>query len=384
MRRKISGDVIAGAIALVLILALAFARNAREQAAVPSSPSSYDTGRYGYAAFYDLLRAEHLDVGRFERDHHFLRESAIATLIFAQSPFDALTRRATGVSRNDVLALKIWVQEGGRLVVLAPPYGGELDSLVGIPASRARRKKATVAYPFAALPETRGVAAVAGSFEADFAWDASRKALPLLAVRSGIVAMTYPLGRGRVTVLTDPMVFANENLARAGNARFAVQVLGAHPGPIAFDETIHGFGASQSLWDALPQAARIGAVMAAFALLIALLGTLIRFAPPVPAAREEERDSSAYITSMANLLARAQAKRKALLDTSDAALRAVRRSLGVSERTPLREFLARIGDAREREAVLELDRLRDVANPRDSELLRAGTLAAQLRKETGT
>lgn len=376
MRRKLSADVVLGVAALAVVLVVALAKALHPQAA-PSVPSSYDTGRYGYAAYRDLLLREGLRVRRFERDHYFLRESNLQTLILAQP--------SGGVTRNDVLALKAWVSGGGHLIVLAPPYGGRLDALAGIPASKPLAKPAARAYPFSALlPQTRGVQSVTGSFADVFAWNASRKAVPLLAMTQGIAAMTYPLGAGRVTLLTDAGVFSNARLSNAGNAQFAVQILGPHPGAIAFDETVQGYGSGQSLWAALPKASRIGAVLAAFAVLVAILGNVLRFAPPVPPARVSERDSSAYITSMANLLARAGARRKALHDAGASALQSVRRAAGVSERTPLRAFLARVPDGPQRAMVLELDRLLDVETPSNSQLLRAGALAAQLRKDTAS
>lgn len=376
MRPRISGDVAVGIAALALVLVLALAKTLHPPPAL-STPSSYDTGRYGYAAYHDLLQREHFSVRRFERDHYFLHESGIGTLILAQP--------AQGVTRNAVLALKAWVSDGGHLIVLAPPYGGSLDALLGIPGSKALATPARRAYPFSpSLPQVRGVESVAGSFSDIFAWSASRKAVPLLAMRQGIAAMTYPLNAGRVTLITDAGLFSNSRLGDAGNARFAVQVLGVRPGAIAFDETVQGYGGGQSLWAALPVPARIAAMLLGFALLLAIAGNVLRFAPPVPPARDPERDSSAYITSMANLLARAGARRKALGDAGASALQSVRRAAGVSQRAPLRSFLARIPDERERAMVLELDRLLDVAMPSNTELLRAGALAAQLRKETGT
>lgn len=383
MPRRIGGNAIAGAATLVILLVLAFAQSARDGKVPVSAPSSYDTGRYGYRAFYELLKRERLAPRRFRRDHHFLNGED-GTLVVAQSVFDALAQRNAGIGKNDVLAIKLWVQRGGHAIILAPPYGSELDTLLGIPASRPMRRRQTAAYPFAAMPETRGVRAVSGAYAHEFARHSARKAVPLLATRSGIVAMRYHLGRGTLTVFTDPFSFSNEHLAQDGNARFAVQLLSAHPGGIAFDETIHGYGASQSLWEALPWTVQWGAVLFGVALILGIAGNVIRFAPPATLERVDERDSSAYITSMANLFMHARAKEKTLRDVAASALRGVRRNFGVAERTPVKVLLARIGDPGQRNQVLELDRLCDLRDPSDSELLRAGALAAHLRKETGT
>lgn len=379
MPHRTSKETFLGVAALVLVLLLALARSSQEHRAQPSTPTSYDTGRYGYRALYDLLEREGIRIARFTRNHHFL-DRHVGTLIVARSAYGAASDE---VSRNDVLNLKDWVHRGGVLVVLAPPYGDAYDTLLGIPSSRAARVRSQAAVPFDPSPTAQGVSSIAGDFADEFALGASLKALPMLVTKSGIVAMHYRLGSGAVVAFTDYSIFSNANLDRADNARFAVQLFAGLPAPVAFDETIHGYGTQQSLWGALPGPVHVSLYLIVFALLVSIAGNLWRFAPPLAGPREIERDSSAYITSMANLLARAHASGKALRDDADSALRAVRRALGLSERTTIATVLARLHDPRQRQAVLELDRLRDLERPSDAELLRAGALSFQLRKDFG-
>lgn len=380
MPRKAGKDAFFGAAALALVLLLAVARSSQQHGALASTPTSYDTGRYGYRALHDLLARERIGISRFNRNHHFL-DRRTGTLIVARSAYGAAAE--PGLSRNDVLNLKDWVRRGGALVVLAPPYGDAYDTLLGIPASRAARVTYHGAVPFGPSPATQGVSSIAGDFATEFALNGSVKALPRFVTRSGIVAMHYHLGAGTVMVFTDYSIFSNANLARAGNARFAVQLFAGLPEPVAFDETIHGYGTQGSLWAALPAPVHFAVYLSVFALLLSIVGNLWRFAPPVSGARLSERDSSAYIASMANLLARAHASGKALRDDADSALRAVRRAFGLSERTKISVVLGRLHDARQRQAVLELDRLCDLERPSDAELLRAGALSSQLRKDFG-
>ncbi|MBC5815277.1 MAG: DUF4350 domain-containing protein [Candidatus Eremiobacteraeota bacterium] len=381
MRRRSSGDVLLGIGALVLIIFLTLARASQEPKATFSTPASFDTGRYGYRAFYELLRREGVPVTRFTKDHHFLNRQ-IGTLVLAQSAFDALAG-GPGVSRNDLISIKDWIRHGGTLVVLAPPYGSPEDTLVGIPASKKSKTTYHEAVPFSSFPGMRGVSRIAGNFANLFALDASQKAVPLLQTHEGLAALTYHLGPGKVIVFTDPGIFSNGLLTHENNAQFAVQLFAALPAPVAFDETVHGYGEGQSLWEALPWPVHVAVFFAAFALLLGVVGNIWRFAPPLVSERQSERDSSAYITSMANLLARARASGKAMRDDADCALRAVRRACGVSDRTKVVAFLARLQDPHHREAVLELDRLRDLEKPSDAELLRAGILCSQLRKDFG-
>lgn len=382
MRRKLRADTVLGILALLLFIVLVVARTANEHAQPPSTTSSYDTGRYGYRAFYDLLRESGVSVTRFERNHHFL-DAKIATLVLTQTPSDAAGGQYPAISRNEFVAIKDWISRGGRLIELAPPYGSDFDTLLGIPSSRTMKNASREASPFAAFPVLHGVRAVRATFDEQFPWSGSVKALPLLVTGQGVVALQYQLGKGTVIALTDPGIFTNERLTSAENARFGVQLIRAHPGVVAFDETSHGYIQNQSLWDALPAPVHTGVWVLAALFLLAIIGSLIRFAPPVAPDRPDERDSSAYITSMANLLARARASRTVLRDGADASLRAVRRSLGLSERTPIKTVLARLQNVQQRNAVLELDRLRDVESPSDGELVRAGAIAAQLRKDFG-
>ncbi|MDQ6929268.1 MAG: DUF4350 domain-containing protein [Candidatus Eremiobacteraeota bacterium] len=372
MRRKISGDAVWGGAALVLFIILALTRNAHDAAPPRSEPSSYDTGRNGYRALYDVLSQERVPVERFTLYHHFLspREK---TLVMAVSP------RALG--RNEVVALKDWVRAGGHLIVLAPDFGGPSDAVLGIPATRARAQPVYAAHPFAPFAFATGVHGVAGEFGSEFTWSASPKALPFLASSSGMLAIELPLGKGTVLAITDPGIFGNAQLSAAQNARFAVQLLRSEGAPVFFDETVFGYGRNRTLWETLPAVAHWGVYLCAFAILLNVLGNLVRFAPPLAALAGDERDSSAYITSMANLLARAKASRRALVDTSSSALRAVRRALGLPERTPLACVLAHLQDARQRGMYLELNRLADVERPNEQELIRAGVLSAQLRRD---
>lgn len=379
-RPKIGWDATIGGAALLLLVLLAFARAQHTSQPEFSTPSSYDRGRYGYAALYELLRREGVSVTRFERAHVLLSR-AVGTLIVAQTPFDIIAGQ-NGFGRNDVIALKDWVSAGGRLIVLSPPYGDAGDTMLGIPGSRTARPAAARATPLSQLPVTANVRAVGGNFAVQFDDAAAPKALPLLVTTRGVAAMQYRFGRGSVVVLTDPSVFANERLSTADNARFALNLLGqGAAGRVAFDEAIHGYARGDSLWSVLPAGAHLAVYVIAAAILLALVGNLVRFAPPIPLEEPDERDSSAYITSMAHLLARGRASRKALRDGADFALRAVRRSLGLSDRTPIREVLMRVEQAEMRHQILELDRLRGLERPTDAELVRAGWLFVRLRKE---
>ncbi|MEO6912786.1 MAG: DUF4350 domain-containing protein [Candidatus Baltobacteraceae bacterium] len=356
-------------------MALTYARIATVQTQPSSTFSSYDTGRNGYRALYELLRAERILADRFERPVGLLDHS-VGTLILS-SP-----SAAAPIDRNDLVALKQWVRSGGRVVVLDTEYGGPGDAVLGLPSTQ-RAPGSNTAQPIFAIPETYRVRTVRGAFDGSFPFAAAPKAIPLLATSRGIVALEFPLGRGQVVAITDPTIFSNSSLAQSDNARFAYNLLAGTNGAVAFDERIHGYVRDTSFWEALPQQVHWGIYLLGVAIGLGLIGANLRFAPAISLARPDERDSSAYISSMATLLARGRATRQALSDCAEAALRVARRRFGLSERTGFTVLLARIGRDALRDPLIELERLRNVSQPTERELLRAGRLSAQLRKELG-
>jgi len=379
-RRKLRWETIAGSAALVALALLAILRANQGEQPQLSAPSTFEYGPGGYAALYDLLQREGVNVGRFERPHALLSHVR-GTLVLAQTPTELIVGHG-GLGRNDLTALRDWVRAGGRLIALSPPYGDAGDTLLGIPASRKSEVPASHAVPFARLPANARVHRVSGDFSVEFDDRAAPKALPLLVSGSGIVALEYRFGAGTVIAFTDPSIFSNARLIQDDNARFAYNLLA--PGEkIVFDEAVHGYTTGNSLWSALPIPVHYALYLAVAALLFAVIGNLVRFEPPLQLPAADEPDSSAYLTAMASLLERAGASRRVLGDRVDFTLRALRRTLGVSDRAPLRALVARITRPETRAQVAELERLLRLERPTDAELMRAGTLCVRLQKEVG-
>ena len=372
-------DIGAGVAALLVLVGLTLLRASQTAPSQISMPSTFDFGRSGYSALYDLLQKEGVRVGRFERSH--VRLSGVSSaLLIAQVPYEGLGG-GTGLTHNGVIAIKDWVLHGGRLIVLSPPYGDAGDTLLGIPATRSATPATTRAVPFAELAETTAIHAVDGNFAAEFRLDAAPKALPTLTSPRGIVALQYRFGRGTVVAITDPSIFSNQRLADGDNARFAYNLFS--PTGVEFDESIHGYSSERSLWSALPLPAHLAVYLVLAALLLALIGNMVRFAPPVELRQADDRYSSAYLTAMAGLLEHAGAARRVLHDRADFTLRAVRRALGLSEHTDLSVLLSRVDRAPIRSEITELNQLGEIERPTAAQLVRAGVLCAKLDQEFG-
>jgi hypothetical protein len=135
------------------------------------------------------------------------------------------------------------------------------------------------------------------------------------------------------------------------NAVAAYDVLAGH-GLVVFDEHLHGYGTDRTLWSVLPPPVRAAFWLVVAALLIVLVDANVRFAPPVIREVRGERDSAAYITSMASLLRRARAGAAAIA-----------------------RFAKKAKDDD------ELQQLAQRLHPSDAMVLRAAILAARRRKE---
>jgi hypothetical protein len=104
------------------------------------------------------------------------------------------------------------------------------------------------------------------------------------------------------------------NAALARNPRRALDVYDALAGrgTVYFDERLHGYDRTITLWQVLPAPVRAAAALAILAVILALVEANVRFVPPIPADPPSDRDSSDYVVSMARLLRRARAGNAAI------------------------------------------------------------------------
>ena len=340
-------------VALFLFVAISLLR-ASAPHAVPSFPSTYDSGARGYAALYEFLQRERIDAGRYELPIGQL--PAGGTLVFAG---DYLVDDGFFSAKTGAL-LEKWVRRGGRLIVLGNVFPATRDAL-GLPKTRAVASKA--AATGCGFHGARRI--VAGEFSAAIRATCDRRHAILLAAKSGAVAVLMNHGRGTIVQVVSPTIFDNLRLAGRDNAAFAYDLFSAGPPP-RFDERVHGYARGRSFWQVLPAPVLAALYVAGFALLLAILAANIRLAPP--RRKEEERDpnSFAYIESLGRMLRRAGAGHDIITRLANAA---------AGLRSPA------AGDERGRAAFAELRRLQERRDAGPREVLRAGTLFAQLRKD---
>jgi hypothetical protein len=350
---RVRGDllILTGAILLTALLALS---SPQEQQA--STFSSYDTGRNGYHALYEVMRRERVPTSRFEGELGTLRRFH-GTMILSVNDFGRIV-----VPNADVERLATIVRGGARLILAGPMLVGsevlQLPDTFAIPNDSSAR----------ALPSnfTKNVGTVAGSFGSAFKLRGGVR--ELLVTRQRAVAVSYRLGRGTVIAIGAPDVFSNALLGRDQNAWFAWNVL-AGSGSILFDERLHGYTAETSIWSVMPQGARDSVWICIAILLAAVVGNAFRSAPPVLLEPKRPRDSSAYVTAMASLLRRARAGAAATARFARDATRLARQRPSLSARPEIRAQLER------------LEEMTYALRPTDAAVLNAAREYLSLRKE---
>jgi Domain of unknown function (DUF4350) len=294
-------DVIALIACVIVLLLLTYERSVVEGRERPSIASTYDTGPNGYRALFEVLRAAGVPVARFERPLGLLDPSA-RTLVITGYEDDP---DAKPLDDRESELLRDFVTQGGRLVEVDSEFAGPNDIApdVGTTQQTPRRNEALA---LARNRYTQGVARVRGPIEWAFPFK-ERAGVPLLANDNGMVAVWYRVGRGDVIAITAPPLFGNAQLRDADNLRFAYNAIAGH-GPVAFDEYVHGYDDSLTLWGVLPTAVRAAVWIVVAILVLALIGANVPFAPPMLPEPANERTSADYITAIAELMRRSRVK----------------------------------------------------------------------------
>jgi hypothetical protein len=365
------------AIGALVLLALVAVVTARAPAPPAPSFASTDYRAAGYRAWTALLAREGVSTERFVLRPIEL-DAGIDTLISALPP--PAQRDPAARTAADIGALAAWVRRGGKLVylgrdsalrdaenrllqlpILLPdvgprgrftgPWSGPVQSLHGLGKNRMR------------LVEHAGSA--------------------LLADGSGDVVVRYPLGRGEIAAVIDPLPFTNGEIGRADNARLAFLV--ATPrranGVVAFDDGLHGALIDRPWYRALPLPVRVTLAIAGVALVLGLVGSALGGGPPMALEAAREPTSVEFVEALAALYERTGARDAARGTLARAALAAAARSAGVADDTAPDVLAAYVG---ERRGGTDLRRLvAALATPvrGDSDLLAGAKLAQVVRKE---
>jgi hypothetical protein len=299
--------------AVVLALAILAGAGERGEGGDDPRPSTFLTSPDGAQALYWLLEELDLPVGR-----------TLQPLVEGDPPRGALALLAPtrDLSPAEVHEVMERVREGDLLLFAAAPWGrGPIhDSLGVLPRFAPGQHVLAEGAAARARPHgwTEGVDTVSG-FRAVFA-DTSpaflRPGIDTLLVREGrAVAVTFPLGEGRVVALADVHPLTNARLRESGAAVLVARAAAAAGDTLWFDEYYHGFREPEGGIGALR---RLMAVVPAGAWLqLLLLGVLAlwaagrRFGAPYPPAPRERRSPLEHVEALAGAYRQADARRTA-------------------------------------------------------------------------
>jgi hypothetical protein len=171
-------------------------------------------------------------------------------------------------------------------------------------------------------------------------------AAPVLnfAREGGDLLVEYPHGKGRIVLLSDPFIVANNGISRADNLELAVNVVTGNGGLVAFDEFHQGRSATHNAliqyFDGTPVLAICGQ--------LALIGLMViwsrgsRFGRPLPLPQVDRRSSLEFVASMAELQQRARAHDLALENIYGRIRRVLVRHAGLNQSSPRAEVAARV------------------------------------------
>ena len=305
--------------------------------------SAYATSEGGLAAFAELVRRDGHAVARLREPPHELDLSpARTTLVLADAGI---------VEDADAIALRRFVERGGRLLVAGPAFGW-LRHLVEPAPVWGREAAPQQVRVLAPRRELAGIRRIVG---AAAVWEGAGATLPLLGGDGVGILNVAQIGKGEAFLLADTGPLRNEVLALGDNAALALGLVGASKRRVAFLERYHGYGAESGL-KAIPDGwlVTLGGMLAAA--LAFMLARGRRLGPAEAASRGLAPPRRLYAEALGVLLARTRHPVEAV-----APLRA--RALETADR---------LGVSADERARLE------VAEP-----LALGTLAAALEQRAG-
>ena len=199
--------------------------------------SSYATSPAGLAAYAALLEREGRPVRRIVTPVRERPPARGETLVVLDPDL---------VEDDEAQAIGNWVRAGGRLVAGGRGDAGWLEHVLAAPPEREPDPPARVTT-LVPVSETAGVHAVETADGGG--WHAPGGALPALGPAGAPLVVVARSGAGSVALLADASPLQNRLLGSADSAALGLSLAGDRP--VAFLETVHGYGVSRGL-SALP------------------------------------------------------------------------------------------------------------------------------------
>lgn len=404
MRNRL-GIIITILLALVVLVAInsiAYVSEEKKQdSEVLPNRSTYHAGPTGTRALYDLLSESGYQVMRWRETPEKLPGDSGRQV----QTFVMIGKMPVPVEEDEAQSLLLWVERGGRLVIidrrpeeyLLPPSGDwtintqfrdysgfgvdpgnaqqmtegvkplhpaqptlltrDVESVMPskffaeIEFSAPSKVATEKIKPAQGSPDGGGIGPPAPSPEANSSSDPDDTAVPVspapivhLTSEDSILLLDYPHGRGRIVVLSDPYIVTNSGIALKDNLKLALNLVSNADGVIAFDEFHQGRGITRNAFASYFAGTPILAIAGQIALLILLMIWTRgrRFARPLPLPVVDRRSSLEFVASMAELQQRARAFDLAIENVYSRTRRVLARYAGVDYNSPRSDIAQRV------------------------------------------
>ena len=405
MRQRI-GIILTIVIALGVLIAINSAAYVQEEnqedSELAPNRSTYNARATGTRALYDFLSESGYQVMRWRE----ATDRLLAAGGQKVQTFVIIGRPRISIAENEAKSLLLWVERGGRLVLIDRrpddyllPSSGEwtvIAEFLGYPTfsddpanPNQMTEGVTALRPVQPTLLTRDVESVLPSrffssikfFASDKSGsdkksepeaskseeDGSYEPLPgqsgnkdhgvanssstispapvvHLATSSAALLVDYPHGRGSIVVLSDPFILANGGISLKDNLQLSINVLSSSSGLIAFDEFHQGRGTTHNAFASYFAGTPVLAICGQLVLIIILMVWTRgrRFARPLPLPQVDRRSSLEFVASMAELQQRAQAFDLAIENIYSRTRRVLARYAGLDYNSPRSEIAARV------------------------------------------
>lgn len=256
--------------------------------------SSFAIGDGGTAALAKLLSRNGHSV---ERRRDPLDDDSLDTnlTLFVLSPSDELDLR------GDALALRRFVLGGGRLVLGGRSVAPVIGEIGNAPPNVTLRGRAEWTVGGGRLGAIERISA-----DGLGAWDPVGGSEPLVAHSDGRALLTVEhVGDGEIFYLADISPLSNSSLGDDDNAALALWLAGDDGRPVAFAESVHGYGPGTGL-AAIPGRWKAALRILGLAALVFMWSRGVRLGPPERRARPLPPPRRMHVDALATTLARAR------------------------------------------------------------------------------
>jgi len=420
---------------LVILNAVTYVREEKTlDSELAANRSTYHSGPTGLRALYDFLSESGHKVMRWREAPEKLLDGSGQKV----QTFVVIGRTQLPFTREQANSLRLWVERGGRLVLI-----DRLPEQLLLPVSEnwtinaaetdfpgpnvdpSNPKEMTegieALQPVQATPFTRDVQAVmpsrfASPINISFEEKKSKQQTeehgrgyvhkptkepspgaaelaspaPVVHVANDRKALLvdYSYGLGRIVVLSDPYIVSNGGIGLKDNLQLAINMLTTADGLIAFDEYHQGRGTTENAFASYFSGTPVLAIGAQIILLVVVVlwTSARRFARPLPLVQTDRRSSLEFVASMAELQERSRAFDLAIENIYSRTRRVLARHAGVDYNSPRSEIARRVAsrsaiDARWLETLMR--QCEEVINGQPTNWRQSIDLVRRLRETEG-